>query len=299
MAGPRGAPPGRRRRVVERPAGGPRRGLPREPLGAKTTSFRRWAESVVAFAGSDEVRAELPYWLSKTETAFTLPVDATGANTEDSAAVVEVAVDAAGLPNAQVLDLVLAALLQTLGEWAGTDTVVIDLEHHGRESLAPGTDLSRTVGWFTSVHPVVLQHNDLSDNTGVVTAVRESLQTVPRHGVGYGALRHLTADDPEVRRLRAAPDRQINVNFTGGLDATNDDEAGLIVDELPGDLCGESTSRGLRPYALHLEIERTDEGELLVEWHHSTNLHRTETVRRVATRFRQAVEALVEHMYRN
>ncbi|MCP2242216.1 non-ribosomal peptide synthase domain TIGR01720/amino acid adenylation domain-containing protein [Lentzea aerocolonigenes] len=271
-----------------------------EPLPPKTTSFRRWAESVAAFAGSDEVRAELPYWLAKAETAFTLPVDATGANTEDSAAVVEVAVDAAGLPNAQVLDLVLAALHQTLGEWAGTDTVVVDLEHHGRESLAPGTDLSRTVGWFTSVHPLVLRHDDLTDRAGLVLAAAESLKSVPRHGVGYGALRHLTPDDQDVRRLRAAPDRQVNINFTGGLDAVNDDGSrGLVVDELPGDLCGESTSGGLRPYALHLEIERTGEGDLLVEWHHSTNLHRTETVRRVATRFQHAMEGLIEHRKRN
>jgi amino acid adenylation domain-containing protein/non-ribosomal peptide synthase protein (TIGR01720 family) len=272
-----------------------------EPLGAKTTSYRRWAESVVTFADSAEVRDELPYWLDRAETAFTLPVDATGANTEDSAAVTEVAVDAAGLPNAQVLNVVLAALHQTLGEWAGTDTVVVDLEHHGRESLAPGTDLSRTVGWFTSVHPVVLQHHDLTDRAGVLTAARDSLNSVPRHGVGYGALRHLTADSPQVRRLRAAPDRQININFTGGLDAMNggDEVRGLIADELPGDLCGESTSRGLRPYALHLSIERTDEGELLVEWHHSTNLHRTDTVRRVASRFREAAQALIAHLNSN
>ncbi|MEU0885011.1 amino acid adenylation domain-containing protein [Lentzea sp. NPDC005914] len=270
-----------------------------EPLAPKTTSYRQWAESVAAFAASDEVRAELPYWRTKAETAFTLPVDATGANTEDSAAVVEVTVDARTVPNNQVLDVVLAALHQTLGEWAGTDTVVVDVEHHGRESVAPGTDLSRTVGWFTSVHPVVLQHNDLSDHNKILTAARESLKSVPRHGVGYGALRHLAPDDPEVRSLRAAPDRQVNVNFTGGLDPVNDGEAGLIVDELPGDLCGDSTSGGLRPYALHLEIERTGEGELLVEWHHSTNLHRTETVRRVATRFRQAAESFVEHLNRN
>ncbi|WP_329793948.1 amino acid adenylation domain-containing protein [Lentzea sp. DG1S-22] len=271
-----------------------------EPLPPKTTSFRRWAESVTAFAGSGEVRDELPYWLDKVETAFTLPVDATGANTEDSAAVVEVAVDAGNLPNAQVLDVVLAALHQTLGEWAGTDTVVVDLEHHGRESLAPATDLSRTVGWFTSVHPVVLRHGDLTDGAGVLEAARESVNSVPRHGVGYGALRHLAAEDPEVRRLRDAPERQININFTGGLDAVNDDGVrGLVVDELPGDLCGDSTSGGVRPYALHLEIERTGGGELLVEWHHSTNLHRTETVQRAAIRFRQAAEALIAHLNSN
>ncbi|MCG8927146.1 non-ribosomal peptide synthetase [Lentzea sp. CC55] len=271
-----------------------------EPLPPKTTSFRRWAESVTAFADSGEARDELPYWLDKVETAFTLPVDATGANTEDSAAVVEVAVDAGNLPNAQVLDVVLAALHQTLGEWAGTDTVVVDLEHHGRESLAPATDLSRTVGWFTSVHPVVLRHGDLTDGAGVLDAARESINSVPRHGVGYGALRHLTAEDPEVRRLRAAPERQININFTGGLDAVNDDGVrGLVADELPGDLCGDSTSGGVRPYALHLEIERTGGGELLVEWHHSTNLHRTETVQRAAIRFRQAAEALIAHLNSN
>ncbi|SER28292.1 non-ribosomal peptide synthase domain TIGR01720/amino acid adenylation domain-containing protein [Lentzea albida] len=265
-----------------------------EELPPKTTSFRRWAESVAAFADSDEVRAELPYWLEKAETPFSLPVDATGANTEDSAAVTEVTVAAGDLPNAQVLDVVLAALHQALGEWAGTDTVVVDLEHHGRESVAPGTDLSRTVGWFTSVHPLVLQHDDLTDGAGTLAAARESLKSVPRHGVGYGALRHLTADDQDVRRLRAAPDRQININFTGGLDTVGDDEVrGLVADELPGDLCGDSTSGGVRPHALHLEIERTGGGELLVEWHHSTNLHRTDTVRRVASRFREAAEALI------
>ncbi|USX56630.1 condensation domain-containing protein [Lentzea sp. HUAS12] len=265
-----------------------------EELPPKTTSFRRWAESVAAFAGSDEVRAELPYWLEKAETPFSLPVDATGANTEDSAAVTEVTVAAGDLPNALVLDVVLAALHQALGEWAGTDTVVVDLEHHGRESVAPGTDLSRTVGWFTSVHPLVLHHDDLTDGAGTLRAATESLKSVPRHGVGYGALRHLTADDQDVRRLRAAPDRQININFTGGLDTVGDDEVrGLVADELPGDLCGDSTSGGVRPYALHLEIERTGGGELLVEWHHSTNLHRTDTVRRVASRFREAAEALI------
>jgi len=95
--------------------------------------------------------------------------------------------------------------------------------------------------------------------------------------------------------MRPSDHRNTGQRLTAAaLDAVSDDEVrGLVVDELPGDLCGESTSGGVRPYALHLEIERTGEGELLVEWHHSTNLHRTETVRRVASRFREAAAALI------
>jgi non-ribosomal peptide synthase protein (TIGR01720 family) len=196
----------------------------------------------------------------------------------------------------QVNDLLLAALLQALGEWAGTTSVALDLESHGREAVAPGTDLSRTVGWFTSVYPVVLDHDDLAEPAGLIAAVRDQLRAAPRRGVGYGALRHLAGDaDPGVRRLRAAPDRQVNVNYAGAYDAVADDAVGLIADELPGELCGPATSDGQRPYALHLEIERTGDGGLLIEWHYSTNLHRRPTVERVAARHVRALEDLIDH----
>ncbi len=42
------------------------------------------------------------------------------------------------------------------GEWSGADQVAIHLEGHGREEILPEVDLTRTVGWFTSIYPVVL-----------------------------------------------------------------------------------------------------------------------------------------------
>src|SRR6202034_2551918 len=62
----------------------------------------------------------------------------------------------------QVGELLLAALAEAFAPWTGSRRLVLDLEGHGREELigagedagGAGLDLSRTVGWFTSVFPV-------------------------------------------------------------------------------------------------------------------------------------------------
>ncbi|MYR92010.1 hypothetical protein GTY41_45655, partial [Streptomyces sp. SID685] len=64
-------------------------------------------------------------------------------------------------------------------------------------------DLSRTVGWFTTVYPVALQVSDPGDLgpdrdwRSLVKSVRRQLRAVPGNGIGFGALR--TFGTPEVR----------------------------------------------------------------------------------------------------
>jgi pristinamycin I synthase-2 len=72
----------------------------------------------------------------------------------------------------------LAALVRASGHG-----VLVDVERHGRVELG-GTDLTRTVGWFTAVHPLRL-------DTGSVADVHERLRSLPDDGIGYGLLRHL------------------------------------------------------------------------------------------------------------
>src|SRR5205823_7377311 len=101
--------------------------------------------------------------------------------------------------------------------------VVVDLEGHGREDLIDGVDVSRTVGWFTTLFPVALslpapigQGRRATDWGAVLKSVKEQLRAVPRRGIGYGALRHLV----EAARLDATrrlgdpdPVRQPHVSF--------------------------------------------------------------------------------------
>ena len=56
----------------------------------------------------------------------------------------------------QVNDLLLTALARVLCQWTHTDSALVQLEGHGREDLFDDVDLSRTVGWFTSMFPVRL-----------------------------------------------------------------------------------------------------------------------------------------------
>ncbi|GHH40850.1 non-ribosomal peptide synthetase [Lentzea cavernae] len=268
------------------------------PLGPKTTSFQQWAEVLHA----DDPQAERGHWVAQTERVTAVPVDGHGANTEESADTVRGWLDARSTElllgeahkayRTQINDLLLAALLKTLGEWAGAGDVTIDLESHGREAIADGVDLSRTVGWFTSIFPVRLRHHRLNDSGELIKAVKEQLRTVPRRGVGYGVLRYLERDE----QLVQAPARPVLFNYLGAFDAAGDDAVGLISEELSSDLCGPTENeQGNRSHLLHIEAEQTSDGRLLVEWYFSTNVHSQATVERLAARYVDVLRDLVEH----
>src|SRR5205807_1974650 len=68
----------------------------------------------------------------------------------------------------QINEVLLTALARTLGQWTGASSVLLDLEGHGREEIFAGVDLSRTVGWFTTIFPVAL---DLKESQTPIDAV--------------------------------------------------------------------------------------------------------------------------------
>ncbi|PAZ12590.1 non-ribosomal peptide synthetase [Streptomyces sp. SA15] len=112
-------------------------------------------------------------------------------------------------------DVLLAALAAAFARWRRHPALLLDIERHGREEIADGVDLSRTVGWFTSVVPARLDLAgvDLDDPAGVLKSVKEQLRSVPDHGIGHGLLRHLNPETGPV--LAALPAPQIGFNYLG------------------------------------------------------------------------------------
>ena len=112
----------------------------------------------------------------------------------------------------------LAVTCQRQSRGVDASSVLVHVERHGRdESLVPGTDLTRTVGWFTTAHPVriALRTVDLADADAIgaaLAAVKEQLRAVPDHGIGYGMLRYW---DPGGAVLRDRPFGQIGFNYLG------------------------------------------------------------------------------------
>ncbi|MES1244341.1 MAG: amino acid adenylation domain-containing protein [Acidobacteriota bacterium] len=210
-----------------------------EELPPKTTSWKRWAERLTAFAS--EVADELPYWLSlqSLQPLPSLPpAGPEGAPAELSAEATRALLQEA--PEAyrtQVNDLLLAALARALGE----GTLLVDLEGHGREEIFPGVDLSRTVGWFTTTFPVALPLPPGAGPRESILAVKETLRAVPRRGLGYGLLRHV---NPETSGLLAAlPEPRISFNYLGQLDASaREDGLFGFAPEAPGGAQDEAVS---------------------------------------------------------
>ncbi|GAB3740918.1 hypothetical protein GCM10027598_71130 [Amycolatopsis oliviviridis] len=205
------------------------------------TSWRRWAHALAEEAATPRRSAELPVWqeISRGDepTLGARELD----RTRDVAATVEtVRVQVPSDVTATLLNTVpavfrggvddglLAGLALALARWrqlrgvSGTSTLV-RLEAHGREEhLAPGADLSGTVGWFSAMFPVRLDLPgiDVADAFAggpaagrAIKAVKDRLRAVPDNGLGYGLLRHLNTVTASALAGQREP--QIGFNYLG------------------------------------------------------------------------------------
>ncbi|MFL6120498.1 amino acid adenylation domain-containing protein, partial [Actinophytocola sp.] len=273
--------------------------------GPRTVSFGQWARLLhdhVQAGGFDD---DLPHWQAITATP-PLPVDHDGGrNRTADARTVTATLDRAEthallrqVPDAyrtQVNDVLLAAIGRAVTEWTGHDRVLVTLEGHGREDVLPGTDLSRTVGWFTSEFPVTLDLPATGwDDT--LKSVKETLRAVPRNGISFGALRHLRGDTDPGTGLDAVPAPQICLNYLGQY-SDDDGGAGLLRADAGhlGQDIGPDTERG---HLLDI-LAAVEHGRLRLEWEYSSDLHDEHTVRRLADRTADALREILAHCARH
>ncbi|MBC3990751.1 non-ribosomal peptide synthase/polyketide synthase [Streptomyces sp. AC563] len=276
-----------------------RRAGTRPALPAKSSSVRHWALRLTGHASAGGFDDERAYWAASADGGDpALPTDLAGTDTYASARSVTVRLGAREtatllhtLPAAyrtQVNDVLLSALARVLGEWTGRDRVPVDLEGHGREELFADADLSRTVGWFTTRYPVALSAPADADWGTVVKSVKEQLRAVPGRGVGHGVHRYLTRA-PE---LPTGPAAGISFNYLGRL-ALPSGEDGLIRGPYR-ELALDADPTAPRPHALEV-VGRLDGDALEFTWFYSAELHREETVARLADAYAEALRGIAEH----
>ncbi|MFB0832924.1 condensation domain-containing protein, partial [Brevibacillus laterosporus] len=115
----------------------------------------------------------------------------------------------------EVNDLLLTALGMTLYAWTGKESSLINLEGHGREDIIADTDISRTIGWFTSQYPVLLDIGKEADVSRHIKRVKEGLRRIPHKGISYGMWRYLNKSG---RTNETYVDPQISFNYLGEFD---------------------------------------------------------------------------------
>ncbi|MET7798192.1 amino acid adenylation domain-containing protein [Streptomyces decoyicus] len=268
-------------------------------LGAKSSSYQQWARRLADHARSGGFDHELPYWQSVAQ-HYGIPRDGEGPNTFGSAAVASVRLDRAqtkallqrvpSVYRTQINDVLLTALGRVLGQWAGSP-VTIALEGHGREDLFDDIDLSRTIGWFTTVYPVTLEV-PAQDWGSELKSVKERIRAIPGRGLGYGALRHLPLADGPSRIPANDTGPQISFNYLGQWDGSTSQD-GLVRRRLAG-LGRDQASELPRPHLMDI-VAAVNDGELRIDWIHSPGNHSTATVERLAEDFLTALREVIGH----
>ncbi|WP_338270543.1 amino acid adenylation domain-containing protein, partial [Corallococcus caeni] len=275
-----------------------RRGVP-VSLPSKTTSFQEWARKLEAHARGPAMASELAFWLEGAREVKPLPVDHQGLNTLASAnsvrAVLETEETRALLQEvptayrAHINDVLLAALTQALAGWTGERRARIHLEGHGREELFADADISRTVGWFTSVYPVLLEVPEGGTPGDGLRAVRDTLRRLPNKGLGYGLVRYLR-DADDAAKLKAVPAAQVAFNYLGQFDAM---AAGESMFGLAKEPAGPGQGEGGLRTAL-LEVNGlVINGRLELSWTYSEAVHARATVEALAESFLKSLRTLI------
>ncbi|OHX38478.1 hypothetical protein BJL95_09280 [Methylomonas sp. LWB] len=290
-------------------------------LPAKTTSFQYWAERLKQVTHTGDFELNLDYWLDPCRRqAQTLPVDyPAGINLigSEDAVTIKLSIEQTRVllqevPKAyrtQVDDLLLTALVLALCDWSnsqsqmdtmgkviGADSLIsywlIECESHGREHLRDDLDVSRTVGWFTTVYPVLLSVNSSDGLAQHLKSIKEQLRSIPGNGIGYSLLRYLS-DDAEIRQnLASQPQPQIIFNYLGQLDTALEDDGLFALGSDPVGVSYDLASE--RAHELDV-VASIQAGQLQLSWRYSRARYRRATLKTLAGHYQFHLEALIDH----
>jgi amino acid adenylation domain-containing protein/non-ribosomal peptide synthase protein (TIGR01720 family) len=271
-------------------------------LQPKTTSFKHWSEKLAEHAQTEAARQEAGYWLAEERrSVLPLPADMQGGdNSVASAQSVGVALSAEetrallqDVPRAyrtQIGDVLLTALASVFAQWTGREAVLFDVEGHGREVLADDLDLSRTVGWFTSLYPVLFNVKRGVTPAERLMSVKEQFRAVPNRGLGYGLLRYASADDETAAALRALPQAEVLFNYLGQFDQVLPHSALFRLARMAA---GPPRSPLARRSHL-LEIDGgVEDGRLQFVWTYSRNVHHRSSIEALAQNFVAELRSLI------
>ena len=198
-------------------------------LPPKTDSFQQWAKQLQAYAGSDALLREKAYWQACARADLPRIAPEAAALATDSAGPGRTCFGLDG-PQTEALvrqggrghqagtqAVLLAALAVSLRTVLGLEQTLVSVVSHGREAAPGNLDISRTVGWFTTSYPLVIDAADGTPAT-ILARVQRSLAAVPNGGIGYGILKYLTAPADKADVAFWWPP-QVSFNYLGEFDS--------------------------------------------------------------------------------
>ena len=269
-------------------------------LDKKVSNIKNWADQLKALAETGEILSELPYWESHSCSTQKFPADfknelqyypesSIGSLTWtlDEANTAILMQNANQRYNTKTDDLLITALVATIGDWARLDQFCIGMEHHGRTASCLTEDATNIVGWFTAYFPfstVNISGNALGDQ---IKNIKEHLRKIPNNGIGYGILKYLAA---EQYRSRLQQQPQIVFNYLGN-QTKNKEVSGLTFTPVSE---GSRHPSSERSYAIEINSLITG-GKLVLRWSYTKLLYKEATIKALADSFGEAIKNIIQH----
>ncbi|MFB6367861.1 condensation domain-containing protein, partial [Paenibacillus elgii] len=199
---------------------------------SKTHSWQEWTRRLHDDADSSRIVRHKRYWAElvgqtnkplrkdrsaadrKSEDLDTVSVRLTGQQTDS------LLTDVHQAYGTDMNDLLLTAFGMALRDWTGDEQFFIMLEGHGREPIFDDVDMTRTVGWFTTMYPILLDMQHRDDLPFQIKSVKESLRRIPNKGIDYGILNYITSSELKDDLLfKLQP--EIRFNYHGQIDSSS------------------------------------------------------------------------------
>ena len=259
---------------------------------SKTDSIKTWGNYLLNLSNSVTISDELEYWKEQISTKNDflqdlkshLPIlekDISSISLEIDEETTNSLTDKANNAyNTKVDELILCALIETLGNWTNSNTISFAMERHGRETNTTDMDLSNTVGWFTAFFPKTFKFEPNSDIESKIMATKEQLRNTPNGGLGYGVLRYLTP------KLESAKYPEIIFNFLG---KQNTEEYNI-------EFASTNTRHPLSERYHLLEINALiKNGNLSIDWSYGNNIFDSKTIASLIDDFNESLKGIVKH----
>jgi non-ribosomal peptide synthase protein (TIGR01720 family) len=179
------------------------------------------------------------------------------------------------------------------GEVFGVSALAVALEGHGREEILPDLNISRTVGWFTTMYPVVLNAGPERDLSGRIIDTKECLRSIPNKGSGYLILKHLT--DPVHRQDVGFTLRpQVAFNYLGQFDSDVANASFTVAREPMGRQKSDQVG-SLHDFEVKAVVAG---GNFSLSVTYNAGHFRPATIERLGKSYQQALRAVVDHCTR-
>jgi amino acid adenylation domain-containing protein/non-ribosomal peptide synthase protein (TIGR01720 family) len=268
-------------------------------LERKTSSYRQWHEALQQYGQGKALQAQRSYWQAIGSNYHPLPSDR-GSNEPvlikdihshivslDAARTRSLLQEVPAAYRTEINDLLLSALARTLCAYSGHTKLVIGLEGHGREHISNDIDTSRTVGWFTSLYPVLLEcAEDMADGD-VIKSVKEQMRRIPDKGLGYGVLKYMNGEE----ELQG---RQWDVvfNYLGQLDNVVSKNKWLAEAHESGGSDVSESNRAGHNISINSMVQG---GELILSWSYSSRHFDAATIKALADQYIANLAMLIGH----